>query len=430
MKKKTMKNKAKVKINIEGKTYQAEPGSRLIDVIKDNKIFLPSLCYFKHIDPPLGTCRVCTVMVNGRPEAACTVLVRDHMNVEINTPEMKDYRKALIEMMFAEGNHFCPACEKSGDCDLQHMGYELGVVRSRFPHLFMDKAIDFRPKRMLIEHNRCVLCRRCVEEVKTDEGKRVFSFFNRGNKTLVEIDYEQEAKLSDEQATAAMHLCPVGAILVKGKSLPRPFGERRFDKDSVNEDFERTKQAVEMPKLDRKKIVATTSLAGCFGCHMSMLDIDLGILDLVEFVEFNKSPITDIKEFDRQCDIGLIEGGCCNDHNVEVLKEFRKKCDVLVAVGECSIWGGLPAMRNNVPLEECLEEAYLFSMTSERNAGVIPYHQDIPRILDQVYACNDVVKIDYFIPGCPPNPEHLWKVVKNILLGEEYSILYSEFKYD
>ncbi len=423
-----MKNKVKVKI--EGKTYEAERGSRLIDLIKENNIFLPSLCYFEHIEPPLGTCRVCNVIVNGRPEAACTVLVKDPMEVQINTPELQDYRKALIEMMFAEGNHFCPACEKSGDCDLQHMGYELGVVNTRFPHLFIDKATDFRPKRMIIEHNRCVLCRRCVEEVLTDEGKRVFSFYSRGNKTLVEIDYEQEAKLNEEQAAEAMHICPVGAILVKGESLPRPFGRRRFDMAPENKDFQHKEESVKLPRAKGKKIVATTSLAGCFGCHMSMLDIDLGILDLVEFVEFNKSPITDIKKFDRQCDIGLIEGGCCNDDNIEVLKEFRKKCDILVAVGECSVWGGLPAMRNNVPLEECLEEAYLFSLTSERNANVIPYHKDIPKILDQVYACNDVVKIDYYIPGCPPNPDHLWKVVRHALFGEEYSVLYSEFKYD
>jgi coenzyme F420-reducing hydrogenase gamma subunit len=83
---------------------------------------------------------------------------------------------------------------------------------------------------------------------------------------------------------------------------------------------------------------------------MFLLDIDLGLLDLIELVDFDKSPLNDIKEFSKNCDIGLIEGGCCNSENVKVLKEFRKKCDILVTVGECAIWGGLPAMRNTIPL--------------------------------------------------------------------------------
>ena len=112
-----------------------------------------------------------------------------------------------------------------------------------------------------------------------------------------------------------------------------------------------------------KPVIATTSLAGCFGCHMSLLDIDERILKLVDLVEFNKSPIDDIKRFTKPVDVGLIEGGCCNSENVEVLRSFRKNCKVLVSVGECAVMGGLPALRNSIPLKECLEEAYLNSPT-------------------------------------------------------------------
>ncbi|AMC12188.1 NADP oxidoreductase [Lutibacter profundi] len=163
---------------------------------------------------------------------------------------------------------------------------------------------------------------------------------------------------------------------------------------------------------------------------MSMLDVDLGILDLFEVIEFNKSPITDIKKFSKHCDIGLIEGGCCNTDNIEILRAFRENCDILVSVGECAIWGGLPANRNTIPLEECLKEAYLNSMTSEDNETCIPNHEDIPKILNKVYPNHEVVKIDYHIPGCPPNANHIWSVVKNILFNEEFSIAYPEFKYD
>ena len=161
-----------------------------------------------------------------------------------------------------------------------------------------------------------------------------------------------------------------------------------------------------------------------------MLDIDLGLLDLLELVEFNKSPLTDIKKFTKRCHVGIVEGGCANSENVEVLKEFRKKCDILISLGECAIMGGIPAMRNFVPLKECLEEAYLHSTTSELGAHVIPGHEDIPKILNNVYPCNEIVKIDYYIPGCPPSAQHIWKVVKSLLLGEEFSITHDEFKYD
>ena len=163
---------------------------------------------------------------------------------------------------------------------------------------------------------------------------------------------------------------------------------------------------------------------------MSLLDIDLKLLDLIDIVELNKSPLNDIKEFTKQCDIGLIEGGCCNAENVEVLREFRKKCDVLVAFGECAIWGGLPAMRNTIPLSECLEEAYLNCDSCMPDECGVPYHEDLPKILDKVYACSEIVDIDYFIPGCPPDANHIWKSVLSLLSGQDLSVLYSEFKYD
>ena len=427
----TSKSSKEVTIRIDGKEVIAREGENLVAVARENNIFIPSLCYFEHIDPSLGTCRVCSCDIDGKVNPACMERVRDGMDIKVHTDKLKDTRRAIVEMMFAEGNHFCASCEKSGNCDLQHMGYEMGVTLTRFPHLFKDRVVDYEPKRMIIEHNRCVKCQRCVKEVFTDDGRPIFSFQNRGNETIVGVDYEQEKRLSREQAIDAMNLCPTGAILVRGESVAIPFGDRKYDLESTYVE----PQIIRRPahrgtKPKEKKVIATISLAGCFGCHMSLLDIDLGLVDIIEFVEFNKSPINDIKEFTKRCDLGLIEGGCCNSENVEVLREFRKKCDVLVAVGECSIWGGLPAMRNTIPLHECLEEAYLNCMSTKEGEYVVPYHEDLPKILDKVYACNEIVEIDHFIPGCPPSAEHIWKAVQNILWGEQYSVLYSEFKYD
>jgi len=417
-----------IHIKIDGKQYRTTRNRKLVDTARENGIFIPTLCHFRDAEHSLGTCRVCTVKVNGKYTASCTQKVSDGMEVEIQTEELNDTRKAIVEMLFAEGNHFCPSCEKSGNCDLQNLAYDMGITVSRFPHVFSNKRVDFNPSRMIMESNRCILCKRCVEEIRTADGKEVFSFVERGVKTRVHIDYEEEAKLSQAEALRAMSLCPVGAILVKGMSYKEPFGERKYDI------FGRSKQ---MPLQsctykgeNEKFLVATTSLAGCFGCHMSMLDIDTELLDMLEIVEFNKSPITDIKNFTKRCHVGLIEGGCANSENVEVLKAFRKKCDILIAFGECAVMGGIPAMRNFVPLKECLEEAYIHSMTSEIGANCIPNHEDIPKILNNVYPCNEIVKIDYFIPGCPPNPNHIWKTVKNVLLGKELAITHEEFKYD
>lgn len=181
-----------------------------------------------------------------------------------------------------------------------------------------------------------------------------------------------------------------------------------------------------------KKIIATASLAGCFGCHMSLLDIDEKILDLIEVVEFNKSPINDIKKFTKQCDIGLIEGGCCNDENVHNLLDFRKNCKILVSVGECAIMGGLPAMRNGIPIKECLDEAYLNGETVKNcnEKKIIPNDPEIPKILDRVYPCHEIVKIDFFLPGCPPSSELIWNAVYALVTGGELKLPYESLKFD
>lgn len=179
-----------------------------------------------------------------------------------------------------------------------------------------------------------------------------------------------------------------------------------------------------------KPVIATASLAGCFGCHMSILDIDERILDLIELVEFDKSPIDDIKNFTRPVDIGLIEGGCCNSENVEVLRTFRQNCKILISVGECAILGGLPAMRNTIPLRECLEEAYLKSPTVAPDDAVIPNDEELPLLLNRVYPCHEIVKIDYFLPGCPPNADLIWEALTALLQGKPLKIDYPILKYD
>ncbi len=179
-----------------------------------------------------------------------------------------------------------------------------------------------------------------------------------------------------------------------------------------------------------KPKVATTSLAGCFGCHMALLDIDDRILKLVELVDFDKSPIDDIKKFTGRCAVGLIEGGCCNEENVRVLQDFRAHCDVLISVGDCAIQGGIPALRNNIPLKECYEEAYLKGPTVYNPSGQIPNDPELPLLLDRVYPCSEVVKIDYHLPGCPPPADTLWEALVALLTDKPVQLPYELVKYD
>ncbi len=177
-----------------------------------------------------------------------------------------------------------------------------------------------------------------------------------------------------------------------------------------------------------KVLVATCSLAGCFGCHMSLLDLDERLLDLLTLVDFDRSPINDRKEISSSVDIGLIEGGLCNAENVHVLRQFRASCRVLVAVGECAATGGVPAMRNHYALRDCLQEAYV------RGIGVagaeIPSDAELPLLLDKVVPLHHVVKVDYTLPGCPPSADVFWHFLTELLAGREPTLSGPLIRYD
>jgi len=173
--------------------------------------------------------------------------------------------------------------------------------------------------------------------------------------------------------------------------------------------------------------IATTSLAGCFGCHMSFLDMDERLVSLLEQVELNRSPLTDIKHC-GPCDIGLIEGGICNAENVHVLREFRASCKTLIAVGACAINGGVPAMRNYFDLQECLQEVYL-NGTGITNPQ-IPDDIELPLLLDKVYPISEVVRIDYYLPGCPPSADAFLQILEPLLSSQEPALHKKHLHYD
>lgn len=189
-----------------------------------------------------------------------------------------------------------------------------------------------------------------------------------------------------------------------------------------------TTSTTDTPASAAPKIrVATTSLAGCFGCHMSFLDIDERLLQLIDLVEFDRSPLTDIKHC-GVCDIGIIEGGVCNAENVHVLQEFRANCKTLIAIGACAINGGLPAQRNSLALKDILDEVYVHRRNL--SGGGVPNDPELPLLLDKVYPLHEVVHIDYAIPGCPPSGDTIWRVLTELLAGRRPSLDYRMFHFD
>jgi NAD-reducing hydrogenase small subunit len=182
------------------------------------------------------------------------------------------------------------------------------------------------------------------------------------------------------------------------------------------------------PHGPRKLKVATVSLAGCFGCHMSLLDIDERLFELIEKIEFDRSPLTDIKTVGH-CDIGLVEGGLCNAENVTVLREFRAHCKTLVAVGACAITGGLPAQRNHLDVGVMLADVYRQRPGLSAGSNV-PNDPELPLPLAKVHPIHEVVHIDHFLPGCPPSADAIWAFITALLAGREPKLGHGLIHYD
>lgn len=226
-----------VKFTIDGKECQAKKGQLLVDAAEDNGVYIPVLCHLRDLIPA-GSCRICTVKANGRFVAACTMPVDANMEVENNTDELLDIRKAIVEMLFVEGNHFCPSCEKSGDCDLQALGYRYQMMVPRFPYSFERREIDATTPKIFLERNRCIFCKRCIRLIKDEQGRSIFAFKGRGKHLEINIDRKLAATMSDELAQKAMDICPVGAILRKEIGFATPIGQRKYDKQPIGSAIE------------------------------------------------------------------------------------------------------------------------------------------------------------------------------------------------
>jgi predicted molibdopterin-dependent oxidoreductase YjgC len=198
-------------------------GTNLIDAIRMNGVEIPTLCWSVGLEPALGTCRVCTVRKNGREVAGCTVQIGKGDVIECGASDLRNLRQGVTELLFSEGNHYCPGCEKSGDCELQSVAYDQGITHSRFPYKFSHYDLDYSGKDLMIERNRCIHCKRCTDLFVDDEGRKVFRFMGKGRKTVVEMDLKLEAEMSKHKKKGSCRdLSDWGRFYLRGKVLIDP----------------------------------------------------------------------------------------------------------------------------------------------------------------------------------------------------------------
>ncbi len=235
---------ATVNILVDGVEVQATFGQTIIEAADAAGIYIPRLCHMPGLTP-FGSCRVCTVTANGRPCAACTTPVTAGMVVENDTERLRDFRRQLVEMLFAGGNHFCMFCEKSGHCELQALAYRLGIAASRYPLLFPSREVDASHPDIMIDRNRCILCGRCVRASRDLDGKQVFGFVGRGDRKRLAVLGDARLKDSNADATdRALAVCPVGSLLRKRQGFAVPVGQRPYDKAPIGSDIEARKTEV------------------------------------------------------------------------------------------------------------------------------------------------------------------------------------------
>jgi bidirectional [NiFe] hydrogenase diaphorase subunit len=217
---------------IDDEQYSAQEGVTILQVARDNKIHIPTLCYLDGLST-LGACRLCVVEIEGSPKLfpACTTKPTENMVVRTNTEKLKKYRRIIVELLASEGNHQCAVCVVNGHCQLQDLAYEVGLDHVRFPYLFPKKSLDATHKDFVMDRNRCVLCTRCVRVCHEVEGAHVWDISGRGIHCEIIADLNQPWGTSANCTSCGkcVSVCPTGALFEKGASV----GEMQKEHDFI-----------------------------------------------------------------------------------------------------------------------------------------------------------------------------------------------------
>jgi [NiFe] hydrogenase diaphorase moiety small subunit len=220
---------------LDGKEIPFNPGDTIFSAAMAAGEYIPHLCHNPDYEPH-SSCRLCTIIVNGRPMAACTQPAGDGQMVQNKTPELTAMRRTLLQMLFVEGNHYCPSCEKTGNCKLQASAYDLEMQDNHFVHQFPVRERDASHPDIMLDRDRCILCELCVRVSRDVDQKSVFGIKGRGITSELAVN-SPSGLLADSGIDVddkAVHICPVGAIIVKRQGFEVPIGERTYDREPVS----------------------------------------------------------------------------------------------------------------------------------------------------------------------------------------------------
>lgn len=218
-------------LQIDGRDVGAREDQTILDAARENGIFIPTMCQLDGVSST-GACRLCLVEVKGIPKLlpACVTRVQEGMEITTNSERLAGYRKTILEMLFSERNHICSVCVSNGHCELQSMAQTLGMDHVGVPYRYPKLSVDATHARYVIDHNRCILCSRCVRVCDEVEGAHTWDLMGRGIecKAITDLNESWGKSQTCTSCGKCVHVCPTGALFEKGNSVAEMLKRRQF----------------------------------------------------------------------------------------------------------------------------------------------------------------------------------------------------------